>query len=53
MKQYGEANNERRNKAGNTDFYSIKGWKQQAYKIANEWLCNLNKQGYLAVVCYG
>lgn len=34
-------------------YIELKVGSNKPTKLQNEWLCNLNKQGYLAVVCYG
>ena len=34
-------------------YIELKVGSNKPTKLQNEWLCNLNKQGYLATVCYG
>lgn len=33
-------------------YIELKVGSNKPTKLQNEWLCNLNKQGYLATVCY-
>ena len=34
-------------------YIELKVGSNKPTKLQNEWLCNLNKQDYLAIVCYG
>ena len=34
-------------------YIELKVGSNKPTKLQNEWLCNLNKQGYLATACYG
>ncbi len=34
-------------------YIELKVGNNKPTKLQNEWLCNLNKQDYLAIVCYG
>lgn len=34
-------------------YIELKVGSNKPTKLQNEWLCNLNKQHYLAIVCYG